>query len=52
MFGGMIEYGRYSDDLYELQVGKMLWRSPGCSLIDRTSISVILQYTIKKFCVI
>lgn len=23
VFGGMVEYGRYSNDLYELQVGNM-----------------------------
>ncbi len=26
VFGGMIEYGKYSDDLYELDVSKWEWK--------------------------
>lgn len=25
VFGGMVEYGKYSNDLYELQVGDVTW---------------------------
>jgi host cell factor len=26
MFGGMVEYGKYSNDLYELNIGKWEWK--------------------------
>jgi host cell factor len=32
IFGGMLEYGKYSNDLYELDVSKWIWRkvNPSC----------------------
>uniref|UniRef100_A0A8B9TU96 Host cell factor C2 n=1 Tax=Anas platyrhynchos TaxID=8839 RepID=A0A8B9TU96_ANAPL len=34
VFGGMVEYGRYSNDLYELQASRWLWKKvkPQCYL--------------------
>ncbi|KAL3100447.1 hypothetical protein niasHS_001750 [Heterodera schachtii] len=34
IFGGMIEYGRYSNDLYELQINRWEWRKLNIQILE------------------